>query len=296
MTDEACEALYETLPVDDQAALRNEAIARLIKKGYHPDFLGMLVSTEIGHLLAPRIGGCVAPVPLASAVGRAPSPAIERPTRPPEKPQAPLPAPTRTHLLREDLEDISRLLVIYDHAIDRGEVGRSEAERLKFCAEAKHALRCGENPTALLASNLKHQRWQYDQSDEDTAQRELKNHLYGCGAPRSSPPVPASAPPPLSKDAWCVRELQREMARHAVQGDIWAYLRQEEGWTQERCHSVAQELTSYQQACQQGAALGRLGAHGEGEEWQAAPFPPDAECAECGSIGGACACLNLEDV
>jgi hypothetical protein len=91
-----------------------------------------------------------------------------------------------------------------------------------------------------------------------------------------------------------VRELQRELARHDVQGDVWAYLRQEHHWTPERCQTIARELDHYQRDCQQGAALGRVGEHGMQEEWQASPFPA-VECLECGEMGPACACFE-EDV
>jgi hypothetical protein len=308
---ETCEALYRTLPADRQAALRTEAVASLVQKGYHRDYLTMLILPEVCHLLATQAGCAVAPVPRASAVGSSPPPSVGGTTLTPTpagglptqhtphatptpgghrsgkaKPKARLPAPTRSHLLREDLEEMSRLLVVYIQAIARGEIGRSDADRLKFCAEAKHALRCGADPQALFADNLRHQRWQYDQTDEDTARRQLTAHLYGIEEQRTAPPLPASEPPTLSKDAWCVRELQRDLARHGVQGDVWAHLHRENPthWTDEHCHTIARELARYQQACQHATALGRLGEIGPEENWPTGLWSDDAECAECGDM------------
>jgi len=57
---EAFEAMYRTLPADRQAALRDEAVASLVQKGYHRDYLTMLILPEVCHLLAAQ-AGCSVP-------------------------------------------------------------------------------------------------------------------------------------------------------------------------------------------------------------------------------------------
>ena len=187
-----------------------------------------------------QAGSEVAPVPPASSVGP-PTRSTLPPTRASgehrrgkDKLQARLPAPTRRHLLREDLEVTGRLLRVYNQAIARGEIGRSEADRLKFVSEAKHALRCGEDPPALFADNLQQQRWHYDQADEDTAWKDLRAHLYGIDAQRRPQPPPAIETPDLSEDARIVDAVQRQWARLGHSSDAWAGFAQKVPLAQKR--------------------------------------------------------------
>jgi hypothetical protein len=295
-TAEAFESLYHALPADRQAALREEAVTSLVQKGHHRDFLTMLILPEICHLLATQAGCSVAPVPPASAVGSSP-PACTGSAKPtPKKPQQRLPAPTRRHLLREDLEEISRFLVIYNQAVDRGEIGRSEADRLTCYSEAKHALRCGENPPALFADNLQKQRWHYDQADEDTARRDLNAYLYGIDPQQREQPPPASVPRALSEDARMVDAVQREWTRLGQPGDAWAYVHARDlTWTRERWDKAVSELAESQRVwkAHRLAPIGELGI--KDTDWWASPFPEDLECAECGEVGPSCACAAVED-
>jgi hypothetical protein len=169
-------------------------------------------------------------------------------------PKAPLLPPSLNHIVLEDFEHVSRALTLYHQAQRQGLIGRSEAERLKFMSTVEHA-RAGVDPGALLADNIRHQRWHYDDAEEDAAHRRLTQHLYGIDPQhRTAPPPPPPGPPPaLSKDAWCVHELQRQLRRHGFDGDVLALLRQEDPvhWTEAHCHVVAQELAQVQQAkCQ----------------------------------------------
>jgi hypothetical protein len=301
-TAEAFESLYHALPADRQAALRDEAVASLVQKGYHRDYLTMLILPEVCHLLAAQVGGSVAPVPPASSV-RPPTRSMLPPTRASGehrhkegKPQARLRAPTRRHLLREDLEETGRLLSVYPQAIARGEIGRSEADRLKFVSAAKHALRCGEDPPALFADNLQQQRWYYDQADEDTARKDLKAYLYGIDAQRRPQPPPAIEMPDLSDDARIVDAVQRQWARLGHRGDAWAYVHvHDPTWSRERWDKAVHELAQHQLAWKEAHALSPIGELGIDTDWRASPFPADPECAECGEVSPTCMCQAVED-
>jgi len=49
-----------------------------VQKGYHRDYLTMLILPEVCHLLAAQAGCSVAPVPLACSVGSSPSSPSDR--------------------------------------------------------------------------------------------------------------------------------------------------------------------------------------------------------------------------
>jgi hypothetical protein len=209
--------------------------------------------------------------------------------------KARLPDPTRRHLLREDLENINRLLVVYNQCVALEEIGRSEADRLKFVSEAKHALRCGENPPAMFAANLRHQRWQYDQADEDTAWRQLNAHLYGIDPQRRAQPPPSELPA-LSEDARFVDLVLRVLPPEwRDRPFLWIKMRCPE-WTRERWENAVRERAQYQLACQQVNALRRLGELGTlGDGW-GLPSPETAEpCPECRQEGCTGGCLDVDD-
>ena len=121
---------------------------------------------------------------------------------------------------------------------------------------AAHALRVGEdNPCGLFASLLHEDqlRLYLSDADDEAARVRLNAHEYGIAEQRKAQPPPVSDPPLLSQDAWCVRELQRELARQDVQVDVLAQLQQQDParWTDEHCQTMARELAHYQHACQQ---------------------------------------------
>jgi hypothetical protein len=166
---------------------------------------------------------------------------------------------------------------------------------------AAHALRVGaDNPCGLFATLLRDEqlRLVLSDADDEAARVRLNAHEYGIDPQRQAQPPPASDPPPLSQDAWCVRELQRELARQGMHEDILAQLQRQDParWTDAHCQTIARELAHYQHVCQQATALRRLGELGMQAEWQASPCPEDLECADCGEVGPACACPAVEDI
>ena len=68
------------------------------------------------------------------------------------------------------------------------------------------------------------------------------------------------APPELSKDAFMVRELQRELARQGCHGDIFAWVHQyDPAWSRARWERATAELAQAQIAWQHANVLNRLG-------------------------------------
>src|SRR5262249_53283694 len=118
------------------------------------------------------------------------------------------------------------------------------------------------NPCGLFAALIRRQLWHYvTDSDEDAAATRLKQHLYGQSPPpRPAPVSPAPEPPALSKDAFIVRELQREVARRGWQGDLWTRVyREDPTWSRERWDRATAEVTQARAAWQHANALNRLG-------------------------------------
>ena len=103
-------------------------------------------------------------------------------------------------------------------------IGTTDSARLTFVALAEHARGLGAtNPCGLFAALLRRQCWHYiTDRDEDAASARLKQYWYGREGPRLAAPPPRAAPPLISKDAFMVRELQRELARAGFQGDAFA--------------------------------------------------------------------------
>jgi hypothetical protein len=163
----------------------------------------------------------------------------------------------------EDFQDTDRLLALFAQAHSQGLIGKSESHRLTFLATAEHARIIGtNNPCGLLAKLIRRQLWHYvTDSDEDAASTRLKEHLYGPSHQRS--PAPSRTPPEppaLSKDAFIVRELQREFARRGWQGDLFAWVYHEDPtWSRERWDRATAELAQVQAAWQHVNALNRLG-------------------------------------
>ena len=117
------------------------------------------------------------------------------------------------------------------------------------------------NPCGLLAALIRRQLWHYvTESDEDTASTRLKEHLYGQS--RQSKPLPSCTTlelPVLSKDAFVVHELQRELARRGWQGDLFAWVyRTDPTWSRERWDRATAELAQAQASWQYANACNRL--------------------------------------
>jgi len=162
-----------------------------------------------------------------------------------------------------DLTDTTRLLALFEQAHTQELLGKSDSERLTFLGLAEHAKVVGShNPCGLFAELIRRQCWHFvTESDEDAAYKRLKLHLYGqSDQKRPTPPPALIEPPELSKDAFIVRELQRELERRGFRGDVFAWLHWEDAlWTRERWDTAVLELEQAKRAWQQANALNRLG-------------------------------------
>ena len=153
-----------------------------------------------------------------------------------------------------------RLLTLFTHAQTQGLIGKSDSDRLTFCALAEHAKVVGSaNPCGLFAALVRRQQWHFvTDSDEDVAQARLKAYLYGPAA-RAAPP-PTTAPPELSPDATIVRYVRTQLARAGWQGDAFGLVsRGDPTWTRERWERATAELTQAQAAWQNANTLNRVG-------------------------------------
>jgi len=162
----------------------------------------------------------------------------------------------------DDLRDTARILVLFEQAQIQGLIGTSDRERLTFLATAEHACVIGStNPCGLFAALIRRQLWHYvTDRDEDAASARLKQHWYGREGPRQPAPLPSSTEPPaLSKDAFMVRELSRELARAGFQGDAFGWVhRAYPEWTRTRWDHAVAELATAQQSWQRANAFNRL--------------------------------------
>lgn len=111
--------------------------------------------------------------------------------------------PRLSSVTAEDLRDTTRLMALHREAAQKGHVGTSEAERLKFIAAAEHALSCGRNPAGLFASIVRRGLWDFvTLRDEDRARKRLREIP---AAPR--PSRPRLELPPSSESPETVRAL-----------------------------------------------------------------------------------------
>jgi len=158
--------------------------------------------------------------------------------------------PTLQHIVSDDLCDTARLLILFAQAQRQGLIDGSDSARLTFVAMAEHARGLGTaNPCGLFAALVRRQCWHYvTDRDEDAASVRLKQYWYGSEEPRlPTCPPRAAAPPPLSKDAFMVRELQRELARAGFQGEAFGWVhRAYPEWTRARWDAAVTELTAAQ--------------------------------------------------
>lgn len=301
---EALEADYAALPDERQSTLREEALTRLLERGDKRDFITkqgilteicLMLAAANGHGLPVALDAPADPVPVSPSI-----PACDPPTRPNASctpvVKAQLPAPTLRHVIIEDLQETGRLLVLLDQSLCE----QNAPDRLAFVALAEHALRVGsQNPCGLFATLLGRQCWDFiTDADDDAAQARLKAYDYGINRRRTPQPSPAPTQlDALSKDAWVIRELQRECARAGLHGDVFELVHREDpAWTRERWDNAVRELPQAQQTWKQANALSYLVERGTEGDWLAARDPEAGEaCQECGEEGQVCACLHAED-
>ena len=127
-----------------------------------------------------------------------------------------LPAARPNDALLEDLKDTGRLLDLLRQAIDRGLIGSSEADRLRFVAAAEHALAVGTaNPPGLFAYLVRGRCWRYiTQADEDRANARIKR----TSGARCHPRRQHCRRSALSEDARMVLEIRVSLERAGYRG------------------------------------------------------------------------------
>lgn len=91
-----------------------------------------------------------------------------------------LPSPRLQQVLLPDLQNLDRLLILYDQAVQTQVIGSAEADRLAFVALAQHVLHFQpKNPGGLFLQLLKHRRFAViTQAEEDQARARLAIFLY----------------------------------------------------------------------------------------------------------------------
>jgi hypothetical protein len=212
-----------------------------------------------------------------------------------------LPAPTLSHILAEDLQDIGRLLVLLDYARGQRLIGKSAADRLTFVAMAVHAQRVADNnPCGLFRTLLRNAQLRVVLSDaDDEAARVLLNaYDYGIAPARRAPPPPAAVElPPLSDDAHFVGLARRVLGQEGWHGDPFIAVKMHyPEWSRVRWDQAAAELEQHQRV-RQITQLAPIEDLLRGEGWWPARGPSAAaSCAECGEGGPACACRDVEDI
>lgn len=156
--------------------------------------------------------------------------------------------PTIRDIRSEDLADVGRLLELHKQAVKLGIAKAGEGGRLEFLAMAERARARGNKAGALFFWLLRERKSLFiTQSDEDEANRRLKEHLYGPAReetrqqwgggggvgenrPGSNPQDQADE---FSADERfviaCVRVAQKQRIE-----DPFVIARQGKGWTRER--------------------------------------------------------------
>jgi hypothetical protein len=157
--------------------------------------------------------------------------------------------PELRHVVPEDLKDTSRLLELYEQAVDLGLVTASEHDRLRFVAAAEHARVIGtKNPCGLFARLVRGGLLHFvTYDDEVAASIRLRRHLYGAMPESTSAQGVsiAAARPVLSADARLVQAVRAAAAKAGYRGDAFPLLkRQKPEWTRERWVKAAAELES----------------------------------------------------
>lgn len=156
--------------------------------------------------------------------------------------------PSLKHIVPQDLSSTSRLLQLFDQATKAQLVDGGDRDRLRFVGAAEHARTIGSvNPPGLFAWLVRNRRWDYlTDSDEDAANRRLKEHLFGVPAERrrAEPPAPRrTLDELLSEDARFVRAAQQLFRQRGIRQDPFAAIHRERpDWTRERWDAAVREL------------------------------------------------------
>lgn len=158
--------------------------------------------------------------------------------------------PDLRHLVIEDLKRTDRLLELFGQAAKRGLVDGGDVARLNFVGAAEHALVIGSrNPCGLFAWLLRNRRFEFvTQADEDSAQRRIKELLYGKPEREKEKPR-RSLVPALSDDARLVQAVRAALLRRSVFEDPLPHVqRAKPEWTRERWERAALELEGSKRA------------------------------------------------
>jgi len=171
--------------------------------------------------------------------------------------------PTWRDIKRADLRDTGRTLELFDDAVGRGVLDRSEHSRLMFVAAAERAaIRGTSNPPGLFRRLVEQKLWHHiTQGDEDAAHERLKRYFGHARAPEERPVQKAWSPPKgpaLSDDARLVQAVQVVARQHRIDDAFHLLRRERPDWTRERWGRAVEEIEN--------ARLARLRAAYGGKE------------------------------
>ena len=88
------------------------------------------------------------------------------------------------HFEAAELDDTACLMRLFEVAVERGLVERSQSDRLRFVGAAEHARRVARDPVRLFAHVVNEGRWLFVScEDESAANERIKRDLYGHRPP-----------------------------------------------------------------------------------------------------------------
>lgn len=162
-------------------------------------------------------------------------------------------APRISNVVKEDLDEMSRLMTLFPQASERGFLGTSEADRLHFVAAAEHARTVGStNPPGLFVWIVRGARWGFlTQGDEDAAGQRIKRHFHGevrAAHDREGLRFTKSeSVVSLSQDAKIVQAMVQFCEGRGVRQSPLSVLRATRPeWTSERWDRASRELGDWQ--------------------------------------------------
>ena len=153
----------------------------------------------------------------------------------------------------QDLKDPKRLMRLYEQAVERGLVSKTEPDRLKFFSAAQYVYRTkSQKPPALFHWIVANNKWDRVRgADEDRASQQVKQQLYGPSR-RASKRGSATRRDgherlALSADARLAATVNRRLASVGYKGDPYdALKRQKPAFTRERWDKALLELSEAQ--------------------------------------------------